>query len=70
MNTFVLCNSLSQHHFLSITYPFNTDRFTFTVETNGSLHAKEVIKSAMVTLDDKLTRLKKAIPSLLQRDGV
>ena len=40
------------------------DRFTFTVETNGALHAKEVVTEALTKLDEKLVQLKKAIPQL------
>ena len=49
---------------LAVEIQHSVDRFTFTVETNGALLAKDVIKTAMMTLEEKLTRLKKAIPQL------
>lgn len=49
---------------LGVTVNHSTDKFYFTVETNGSLTAMEVVKSAMHQLTEKITRLQKVIPSI------
>ena len=49
---------------LAVEIKHSPDRFTFAVETNGALWAKEVVKAAFQVLEEKLTRLKKAIPAL------
>ena len=49
---------------LAVEIKHSPDRFTFTVETNGALWAKEVVKAAFQVLEEKLTRLKKSIPGL------
>lgn len=49
---------------LAVDVIHSADKFTFVVETNGSLHAKEVVRDAMTILGEKISRLKKIIPSL------
>lgn len=51
---------------LAVEVRHSPDRFTFTVETTGALYAKEVVQDALVQLTDKLGRLIRAIPKLLE----
>jgi hypothetical protein len=49
---------------LAVEVIHSPDKFTFVVETNGSLHAKDVVKDALSILHQKITRMKVIIPSL------
>jgi NAD-dependent dihydropyrimidine dehydrogenase PreA subunit len=49
---------------LAVEIKHSPDHFMFTVETNGSLLAKEVVRMSMRVLDQKLNKLKRAIPLL------
>jgi NAD-dependent dihydropyrimidine dehydrogenase PreA subunit len=51
---------------LAVEVRHSPDRFTFTVETTGALYAKEVVQDALVQLTEKLGRLIRAIPKLLE----
>lgn len=51
---------------LAVEVRHSPDRFTFTVETTGALYAKEVVQDAMIQLTEKLGRLIRAIPKLLE----
>ena len=51
---------------LAVEVRHSPDRFTFTVETTGALYAKEVVQDAMIQLSEKLGRLTRAIPKLLE----
>ena len=51
---------------LAVEIKHSPDRFTFTVETTGALYAKEVVQDSMVQLAEKLGRLIRAIPKLLE----
>jgi ferredoxin-like protein FixX len=51
---------------LAVEVRHSPDRFTFTVETTGALYAKEVVQDALVQLAEKLGRLIRAIPKLLE----
>jgi NAD-dependent dihydropyrimidine dehydrogenase PreA subunit len=50
---------------VSVTHCY--ERFTFTVETTGSLKAKDVVRSALQELTAKINRLKTSVHQL---DGV
>lgn len=45
---------------LGVSVQHSSDKFTFTVETNGSLQAKEVVTLALRELTEKLGRLQVA----------
>lgn len=49
---------------LAVDVQHSTDHFTFTVETTGALIAKDVVRDAMATLTEKISRLQRAIPKL------
>lgn len=51
---------------LAVEVRHHPDRFTFTVETTGALYAKEVVQDAMVQMAEKLGRLIRALPKLLE----
>lgn len=53
---------------LGIEVQHSEDTFTFTVETTGSLLAREVLEDAIAVLSDKLMTIQKAIPQLLHGD--
>lgn len=40
------------------------ERFTFTVETTGSLRAKDVVRSALKELTEKINRIKTSLHKL------
>ena len=41
------------------------EKFIFTVETTGALHAKEVVKDALAQLNAKIFRLQEILPELV-----
>ena len=51
---------------LAVEVRHSPDRFTFTVETTGALYATEVVQDAMVQMAEKLGRLIRALPKLLE----
>ena len=51
---------------LGVSVVHSSDKFTFTVETNGSLLAKDVVMLALRELGEKLGRLRVATLPLLE----
>lgn len=49
---------------LAVDVIHSPDRFTFIVETNGALFAKDVVKDAMGQLMEKILRLQRIVPKL------
>ncbi len=49
---------------LGVEVKHSSDKFTFTVETNGSLTAKEVVKEALLQLKEKIARLQTAVAKI------
>lgn len=45
---------------LGVSVQHSADKFTFTVESNGSLHAKDVVMLALREMREKLGRLQVA----------
>lgn len=54
---------------LGVTVLHSADKFTFTVETNGSLLARDVVMLALRELKQKLGRLHEAVVPLLKTMG-
>lgn len=55
--------SLLSHLFLQVKH--SKEKFIFTVETTGALHAKEVVKDALAQLNAKIFRLQEILPELV-----
>jgi ferredoxin-like protein FixX len=53
---------------LGVDVKHSADKFYFTVETTGSLTAKEVVMTAVKQLSEKITRIQKLLPKYLQSD--
>jgi DNA-directed RNA polymerase subunit L len=53
---------------LAVSIQHSPDTFTFTVETTGSLDAKDVVKDALKILMDKITRFQKALASKIYQN--
>jgi hypothetical protein len=49
---------------LGVEIKHSTNKFTFTVETTGSLQAKEVVSEALKQLTEKIVRIQKALSKL------
>ncbi len=50
---------------LAVEIKHSTNKFSFTVETTGALHAKEVVRDALQVLAYKINTMQKAIPLLV-----
>ena len=61
-----LCEEYRKHpeDNLAVEVKHSTNKFTFTVETNGSLSAKDVVKSALQELQEKIQTLQRATSAL------
>ena len=49
---------------LAVDVIHSDNKFTFIVETNGSLHAKELVKDGLTVLMEKINTIQRAIPKL------
>jgi DNA-directed RNA polymerase II subunit RPB3 len=53
---------------LGVEIAHNPDKFTFTVESTGALTAKEIVGDALSQLSEKINRLQRALPKLLESE--